>query len=183
MIFLGIDPGMIRLGYGSVEKKKALELNKFGMIHTPRSDQKFYPFLNEGIEHITNEFPRVLMLTQPDVIYAETVPTGKLGSNSELVIASITVCKTIAFQWGIPFVDLAANTWKSKLCDDKAATKAKTRNTVFAHFPQMAEQHKALKKEQKESGDKAEGFPPDVTDAVAIAIVGSMVYEDNEAEK
>lgn len=184
MIVLGLDPGMQRLGYGAVTVEESLDLLRFGMIQTPRTYQKHNEFLNEGIENITNEFPRVIMLTEPDVIVAETVPSGKLGSNSELVVASITVCKVIAFQFGIPWHDIAANTWKSKVVGDRNATKARTRNTVFAYFPRMEEQHKELKKNQKAADEKAEGFPADVTDAVAMAIAGIMVYGDSsETEK
>lgn len=180
MVILGLDPGMTRLGYGAVERKDSLILNKFGMIHTPRTDQKFNQFLNEGIEHITSEFPRVLMFTEPDIIYAELVPPGRLGSNSELVVAAITCCKVVAFQFGIPWIDIAESTWKSTFTGSKDSTKAKTRNAVFAKFPDMEAQHKALKKEQKEEGEKAEGFPPDITDAIGVAIAGTMINDSNE---
>lgn len=179
MVILGIDPGMIRLGYAAINTDP-LALSKFGMIHTPRTDQTFNVFLNEGIEHITNEFPRVLMFTEPDSIYAETVPPGRLGSNSELVMSAITVCKVIAFQFGIPWTNVAESTWKSKVVGTKDSSKAKTRNAVFARFPELEPQHKALKLEQKAEGEKVEGFPPDITDAIGVAIAGTMVYDSNE---
>lgn len=178
MVILGIDPGMIRLGYGAVDTDP-LTLLKFGMIHTPRTDQTFNTFLNEGIEHITNEFPRVLMFTEPDIIFAETVPPGRLGSNSELVISAITVCKVIAFQFGIPWINIAESTWKKEFLGRKDSTKAQTRNAVFAKFPEMELQHKELKKEQKQEGLKAEGFPPDITDAIGVAVAGTIINNDN----
>ena len=184
MKVLGIDPGMNRLGYAGTENETELNLYKFGMIHTPRAAQTFNQYLNEGIENIATEFPRVLMFTTPDIIVAETVPVGKLGSNSELVVASITVCKTIAFQWGIPWYDVAANTWQSKVVGQGVkVTKAKTRNATFAYFPALAEQHKLLKKEQKDEGEKAEGFPPDVTDAIAISIAGHIIYGNEDLQE
>lgn len=182
MVILGIDPGMIHLGYGAIEQKESLTLTRFGMIHTPRTDQKFNEFLNEGIEHITSEFPRVLMFTEPDVIYAELVPPGRLGSNSELVASAITVCKVVAFQFGIPWHDIAESTWKSKFVGTKDSSKAKTRNAVFAKFPEMELQHKALKAEQKAEGEKAEGFLPDITDAIGVALAAGIIINDsNEA--
>lgn len=181
---LGIDPGMTRLGYSAIEKEEELNLYKFGMINTPRTSQTYNEFLNEGIEHISSEFPRVLMLSTPDIIVAETVPVGKLGSNSELVVASITVCKVLAYQWGIPWYDIAANTWQSKVVGSGIkVTKAKTRNAAFAYFPALVGQHKQLKKEQKEAGDKPEGFPPDVTDAIAVSIAGHIIYGNENLQE
>jgi Holliday junction resolvasome RuvABC endonuclease subunit len=176
---LGIDPGMQKLGYSGVKNSDSqLTLGKYGMIFTPFVDQKWYDFLSEGIEQIAVAFPKILQLTEPEMIVAEKQPTGKLGSNSELVIASVAVCKTIAFQWGIDWHDVAANTWHSRfLGSGVKATKAKVRNRVFAQFPELAGQHKLLKAEQKADGQKVEGFPADVTDAIAIAIVGHGIYE------
>lgn len=167
-----------------MENGPELNLFKFGLIYTPRTNQTYNEFLNEGIEHITTEFPRVLMLTTPDLIVSETVPVGKLGSNSELVVASITVCKVVAFQWGIEWQDMAANSWhKTVLGEGIKATKARVRNAVFAEFPLLAEQHKLLKKEQKEAGDKPEGFLPDVTDAIGIALAGIQIYGNKDLQE
>ena len=175
---------MQKLGYGAVSTdKEELNLYKFGMIHTPRTDQAYNEFLNEGIRHITTEFPRILMYTEPDVIVAELVPPGRLGSNSELVVAAITVCKVIAFQWGIEWRDIADSTWKAKVVGRREATKAQTRNTVFSYFPNMADQHKLLKKQQKADGLKAEGFPADITDAIAVSIAGTIIYDIEAQER
>lgn len=171
---------MERLGFGAIINDEELTLHKWGMIQTPRYGQKFNEYLNEGIINITDMFPRVLMESDPDIIFAEIVPVGKLGSNSELVVASISVCKVIAHQWGIEWRDIAANTWQSKLLGEGVkSTKVKVRNAVFYHFPQMADKHKKLKNEQKREGDKAEGFAPDITDAIGIAIVGKTLVDDN----
>lgn len=175
---------MQKLGYGAISKDGDINLYKFGMIHTPRTDQAFNEFINEGIHHISTEFPRLLMFTEPDVIVSELVPPGKLGSNSELVVAAVTVCKVIAYQWGIEWRDIADSTWKATVVGRRDATKAQTRNAVFSHFPAMVDQHKLLKKEQKADGLKPEGFPADITDAIAIGIAGTIIYDiDSEAQK
>jgi Holliday junction resolvasome RuvABC endonuclease subunit len=179
---LGLDPGMERLGFGAVKFDGEMELLKWGMIQTPRYGQKFNEYLNEGIINIADLFPKVVMQTDPDVIFAEIVPVGKLGSNSELVVASITVCKVIAHQYGIPWFDIAANSWHTELLGEGVkSTKAKVRNAVFYHFPPMADKHKKLKEEQKNEGDKAEGFAPDITDAIGIAIVGTQRINDTDS--
>lgn len=175
--YLGIDPGMERLGYGVVSSEGDLELIKFGMINTPRTNQDYNEYLNEGIIHITNEFPKILALTEPDLILAEYVPPGKLGTRSELTAVSSAVCRMIAHQWGIEWRGIADSTWKSKVVGKRDATKAQTRNAVFSHFPSMADQHKLLKKQQKAEGLKPDGFPADVTDGIAIAIAGTMIYD------
>jgi len=181
---LGIDPGMQFLGYAGIENDPEFNLFKFGLIYTPRTNQTYNEFLNEGIEHIATEFPRVLMFTTPDLIVSETVPVGKLGSNSELVVASITVCKVLAYQWGIPWIDMAANTWHSEILGKSVkSTKARVRNAVFAEFPTLAEQHKLLKKEQKEVGDKPEGFRPDVTDAIGICLAGIRIHGNENLQE
>lgn len=166
---------MQKLGFGVVAGNPS-ELYKFGLIHTPRTDQTFNDFLDEGIAHITSEFPRVLGLAEPDIIVSEMVPPGKLGSNSELVLASITVCKTIANQFGLPWYNIAAATWMSEVVGIRNSTKAKTRNAVFSYFPALADKHARIKKEQKAEGEKAEGLPADVTDAIAIALAGNKLY-------
>src|SRR4029077_17777465 len=89
-----------------------------------------------------------------------------------------------AFQWGIEWRDISDSTWKARVVGRRDATKAQTRNAVFSHFPALADQHKLLKKEQKADGLKAEGFPADITDAIAIGIAGTLIYDiDEEAQK
>jgi Holliday junction resolvasome RuvABC endonuclease subunit len=175
---------MNRLGFGAVENGEEMILLSWGMIQTPRYGQTFNEYLNEGIANIADMFPKVVMQSDPDVIFAEIVPVGKLGSNSELVVASITVCKVIAHQYGIPWLDIAANSWHTELLGEGVkATKAKVRNAVFYHFPPMADKHKKLKQEQKDEGDKAEGFVPDITDAIGIAIVGTQRINDTDSSE
>jgi Holliday junction resolvasome RuvABC endonuclease subunit len=174
---------MERLGYGVVSLNDDLELINFGMINTPRTDQEYNQFLNEGIIHIANEFPKLLMVTEPDIILAEYVPPGKLGTRNELTAVSVAVCRVIAHQWGIEWRGIADSTWKSKVVGKRDATKAQTRNAVFSHFPTMADQHKLLKKQQKAEGLKPDGFPADVTDGIAIAIAGTMIYDIETQER
>lgn len=104
MKILGVDPGLIRLGFGAVNyKDQEFDLITYGLIANPRKvDQSFNDHLTAGIHQIANDFPRIIDLVDPDYIYAETVPPGRLGSNSDSVMAAITVCKVIAYQFGIP---------------------------------------------------------------------------------
>lgn len=103
MRILGIDPGLIRLGIGALEyKDEEISLITYGLISNPRGPESYNDFLNAGIHQICGDFPRLLDIIQPHMIVAETVPPGRLGSNSDSVMAAITVCKVIAYQFGIP---------------------------------------------------------------------------------
>jgi crossover junction endodeoxyribonuclease RuvC len=175
MVVLGIDPGLIRLGWGSVSvEEDELSLGLCGLIAHPRdTEAPFNQYLNEGILQITEQFPVVLACVQPDYIYAELVPAGRLGSRSELVVAAVTACKVIAFQWGIDWHDIAANTVKKVVTGDGVATKARVRNAVLDVFPAIVANHKKAKAEQKAAGDtRPEGIAQDVFDAIAISIAG-----------
>jgi Holliday junction resolvasome RuvABC endonuclease subunit len=178
MVILGIDPGMTRLGYGSVTVEgNEIELGLSGMISHPRDTAALYnEYLNQGIAQIVEQFPVLLSIVQPTFIAAELVPAGRLGSRSELVVAAATAAKVIAFQWGIEWHDVAANTVKKTVAQDGNATKAKIRNAVMDAFPVLAERHKTAKEEQKQAGEKAVGIPQDVFDGIAIAIAGARIF-------
>lgn len=175
MRYLGIDGGFTRLGLGVVDLDGTkISLVTHGLIYNPRESQMaFNDHLNAGILRITTDFPRFLDLTRPDVIYGETIPAGRLGSNDSLVIAAVTTCKVIAFQFGIEWHDIAASTVKKELTGDGRATKTVVRDTVFGLFPVVEERHALLKQEQKDHGEKPTGLPQDVFDGIAIATVGA----------
>lgn len=184
MRVLGIDGGMTRLGLGVVDYDDTeYGLVTHGLIYNPRDpEMAFNDHLNAGILRISNDFPRFLDLTRPDVIWAETIPAGRLGSNDSLVIAAVTTCKVIAFQFGIEWHDIAASTVKKDLTGDGRATKVLVRDTVFGMFPVVQERHATLKKEQKDHGEKSVGLPQDVFDGIAIAVVGAKKNEKKEVQ-
>lgn len=174
---------MTRLGLGAVKADSNLTLITHGLIYHPRDPAvSFNDYLNAGILQITNEFPRFLDLVRPDVIYGETIPAGRLGANDSLVIAAVTTCKVIAFQFGIEWHDIAASTVKKQLTDDGRATKTLVRNTVIDLYPKVGARHAAIKLEQKENGEKRTGLPQDVFDAIAIAVVGARKHVNNKDE-
>jgi len=170
MRVLGLDPGLIRLGIGALEyKDDGITLVTYGLISNPRGSESYNEFLTAGIHQICGDFPRLLDLVQPHKIVAETVPPGRLGSNSDSVMAAITVCKVIAYQFGIPWNNIAASTVKKSVTGDSQASKAVIKNAVLGKFETIKARHAELKKEQKIEGVKASGLPQDVFDAVAIA--------------
>lgn len=181
MNVLGIDGGMTRLGLGAITLDDGeLRLITHGLIHHPREEEMtFNEHLNSGIAQIVVAFPKALDLINPDIIIAETIPAGRLGSNDSLVIAAVTTCKVIANQFGIPWRDVAANTVKKQIAGDGRATKVQVRNAVFDIFPAVEQTHQNTKKEQKENGEKPTGLPQDVFDALAIAVVGARIHESS----
>lgn len=177
---LGLDPGMARLGWGSVTiDGENMELGLCGMIAHPRdSADPYNKYLNKGIAQIVEEFPTLLALVRPNFIAAETVPAGRLGSRSELVVAAITSAKVIAFQFGLSWFDVAANTAKKELTGDGTASKAVVRNTIMGIFPVLAERHASEKQSQKALGEKVIGVPQDTFDGLLLAITGAKLHGD-----
>jgi len=139
--------------------------------------------LNEGIANLCEQFPQVLHRTKPDFIVAEIIPVGRLGSNTELNVAAITVCKVIAWQWGIDWFEVAANSVKKIVTGDGRATKAKVKHCVVEKFPELVEQNDTHKKQQKAEGKKAEGFPQDLYDAVAVSLSGLLTHGNKEEKE
>ena len=179
---LGIDPGMKRLGLAVIEVNSdgKLILLTYGLINNPRQAETYGEYLNNSISEVLVDFSRFLGLTTPDIIVSERVPPGRLQASSELVFSAITVCKVLAYQWNVPWHDLAANTIKKTITGDDKASKAKIKNAVSARYPRLIEHHKELREEQKKAGDKVVGLYPDVYDAVATALCGAnKIYEAN----
>jgi Holliday junction resolvasome RuvABC endonuclease subunit len=176
---MGIDGGMTRLGIAVVAREgEDLKLRAAGLIAHPQELPAFNAHLNAGIHQLVEQFPRALGIYEPDYIASETIPAGRLGANSELVVAAVTSCKVIAYQFGIPWYDIAANTVKKQVTGSGKATKTQVRKVVFSTFPELELKHQHEKKLQKEAGERADGLPFDVTDAVAMALAGIIKYGD-----
>lgn len=182
MKVLGLDPGFERLGFGVVTNEPELKLETLGIIPTEWDyTVSWNENLNSGIQNIADQFPRLLMIYDPQEIAAEIVPAGKIGSKSELVTAAITVCKTIAYNFGIQWKDYGANTVKKTVASDGNATKAQVRNAILELFPDWQTKHKAEKAKQKKDGMKRPpGIPQDAFDGAAIAVTHLFKEHDEQ---
>jgi crossover junction endodeoxyribonuclease RuvC len=172
MQILGLDPGLGHLGFG-VLSTDPYALTNMGIIpNIPDPLLKYNENLNNGIRHIAEQFQRILMIYDPREIAAEIVPVGKLGSRSESTVAAITVCKTLAFTYGLPWNDYGANTVKKTVTEDGNASKARVRNAILEMFPDWKEKHQSEKdKQRREEGMKRPpGIPQDAFDGSAIAV-------------
>lgn len=172
MRVLGFDPGLVYMGFGVVdfEEGETISIAHLGYFHIPRNGQTFNEYLNGAIAALTENFPRLLQNYEPNMVASEIVPVGKLGSNTELVVAGITTIKTICFQFGIEWKDIAANTVKKIMTGDGRATKATVQSTLCSLYPSLKKKHLEIKGEQKVKGEKAQGLPPDVFDGLAVAL-------------
>lgn len=184
---LGLDSGFVRLGFGSLRDGK---LFRYGLICHPNDGTlEFNNYLDSGIHQIVDMFPRLLSMVEPDLVVGETVPVGKLGSSDSTVVAGITTCKVITYQWGIPWMNIAASTVKKRVTGNGRATKAQVRNALISMYPALGDHHKQMKQQQKEAGVTVKGLEDDVFDGIAVAIAGSQLYaetrrpEDNPAEE
>lgn len=182
-IILGIDPGNKRMGVAILNLKKdgIVSLNHAEVLfHENENNLKFNQYLNEGIYQLCDRFPLLLHTHRPDFIISEIIPVGRLGANTELNVAAITVCKTISWQWGLDWFDIAANTVKKIVTTDGRASKAKVKHEVVARFPHLETMNDELKKQQKLEGLSATGLAQDLYDAVAIAVAGAELHSQGK---
>lgn len=162
MRILAIDPGALRLGYSVIEDGVLIDSGIKGLVRKPEEEFQAYRF--RLIRYWIKEFPLLLNLVNPDIIYSETIPAVGSGSfiaatQSELVKAAITTCQVIAFQRDIDWTQLAATTIKKDLTGSGRASKVKVRDAVISAFPQLKERKKELTTYADES------------DAIGIGIV------------
>lgn len=174
MKVLALDPGFRRCGYAEAFKDDytPLTLGLAGTIENVREDETFNEYLNQGIKNIVDRFTYLLSLTSPDIIVAELVPVGRLGSRSELVVAGITACKVVAYQADLPWTDIAANSYKKAITGNGNATKGEVKRKMYELFPHLKELDKQERAKQKEAGENVTGFPADMYDAVALSVHG-----------
>jgi len=171
MRVLGFDPGMERLGFGIVDTDP-FDLTYMGVIANPPDHTKGWnENVDAGIKNITEQFPRIMMLYDPQVIVSELLPPGKLGSRSETTRAAISTCKAMAYLYGIPWINYGANTIKETIAGDGTASKARVRNAILELFPQWKIKHQDEKNKQKKEGLKRPpGIPQDAFDGAAAAV-------------
>ena len=174
---LGFDPGLSCMGFGVLDVDNdtgQIDLQHFGFFEIKRNGKAFNDYLNDAIAGLTENFPRLIQAYDPNVVCAEIVPVGRLGSNTELVVAGITTIKVVSFQFGLHWMDLAANTVKKTVSGNGRATKAQVRKSLFEIFPTLKTKNDALKKEQKSKGERASGLPADVYDGIAVAYTAAI---------
>ncbi|MDR2350997.1 MAG: crossover junction endodeoxyribonuclease RuvC [Deltaproteobacteria bacterium] len=145
---MGVDPGSIHTGYGIIDLAGTrIELVTAGRIS---SDPK--TTMPERLKNIFERLGELIETHKPMAMSLETIYTG-INPQSAFKLAEargvVVLCSAIA---GLPLLEYAPGTIKLSVCGYGTADKAQV---AF-----MA--RKILKTE--------EAFPPDATDALAIAI-------------
>lgn len=162
MIVLGIDPGIVNLGYCKIqvdvscpEDSIFLDYGVFGCKssekdYNPKMDEESYQCLNffdgqlEGVTHVA----------------WETVPGfGGMGQQSR-IISNMSTLKVLTWQKCLYFDSFAPITMKKQFTGSGKSEKSDIRKEAIKRWPLLDDSHKP-KKEQ---------LAPDVFDAIGISI-------------
>jgi crossover junction endodeoxyribonuclease RuvC len=131
MTILGIDPGTLRMGYGVVVERPALEAADYGVISLP-SSMPIESRLYQMYTHIHN----LIAIFQPDVVAIEDPFVGRGERSfpgSSLAIGQAQAVVLIgAAGLGIPIHKYAPAQVKRAVADYGAATKEQMRGIVTA---------------------------------------------------
>jgi crossover junction endodeoxyribonuclease RuvC len=151
MILLGVDPGLLRMGYGVIEAKgSSMRLKEGGIIQGGPSSTP----LEERLATLYKGINEVMFEYSPEVLALEEIYSHYAYPNTAVLMghARGVVCLAAA-QNGIPVFNYAATRVKSTLAGSGRARKMQVQKAVTArlHLPQIPE-------------------PNDVADALALAI-------------
>jgi len=119
MIFLGIDPGFGRVGFGLVElKNRQLSYLGSGIVNTDAS-QDFYARLSE----IQADILYLIDKYSPDMACVETLFFSKNTTTAMKVAEARGVINMTLFSKGIEIMEVGPTTVKSSLTGDGRADK------------------------------------------------------------
>jgi len=153
MVFLGIDPGTVRVGYGLVKKDGGLKAIEYGLIG---DGDKSY---SERLVHIGEELKKLIKKHKPDVIGIEKVYFSKNKKTAISVAEARGVIVFVAESMGVPALEFSPTDIKSVVAGDGRCDKEALRKVVEITLGEK----------------KIEGHD-DVSDALAVAIRAS--FED-----
>ena len=155
MIFLGIDPGTVRVGYGFIKKDGGLRAIEYGLI----GDESKSPA--ERLAHIGDELKSLIKKHKPDVVGIERVYFSKNKTTALSVAEARGVIIFIAESMGIPVLEFSPTDIKSVVAGDGRCDKEALRRIV------------EITLEEK----KIEGHD-DISDALAVAIRASFEHTE-----
>lgn len=151
MKILGIDPGTTRAGYGLIESQgNAITLLDSGLLSVTAKDSA------SRLVELAGSYRELLMRAKPELVafeklfFAKNVKTGMDVAQARGVLILLTA------EAGIPFLELAPSEIKLHIAGSGSADKQAVATMV-----------------KRITGLKTISGPDDVTDAIAIAIVGA----------
>lgn len=151
MKILGIDPGTARAGYGLIESRgNSITLLESGLLEVVSKDAA--PRLAE----LAGSYRALLARTQPEAVAFEKLFFSKNVKTAMDVAQARGVLLLITAEANIPFFEFSPSEVKSNIAGYGSADKQAVAMMV-----------------KRITGVREIAGPDDVTDAIAIAIVGS----------
>ncbi|HBI25734.1 MAG: Crossover junction endodeoxyribonuclease RuvC [Candidatus Wolfebacteria bacterium GW2011_GWC2_39_22] len=151
MKILGIDPGTTRAGYGIIESQgNSITLLDSGLLSVTAKETA------QRLVELANSYRELLRKTNPELVafeklfFAKNVKTGMDVAQARGVLLLVTA------EAGIPFLELSPSEIKLHIAGNGSADKQAVATMV-----------------KRITGLKIITGPDDVTDAIAIAIVGA----------
>ena len=151
MKILGIDPGTTRIGYGLIESRgNSIALLDSGLlaITARETHQRLVDLADAYAELLQREQPELVAFEK--LFFAKNVTTGLAVAQARGVLLYLTA------KQGIPFLEFSPTEVKSQIAGYGSADKQTVATMV-----------------KRITGVPSIAGPDDVTDAIAIAIVGA----------
>ena len=122
MVFLGIDPGTVRLGYGCIKKGVSLELVSYGVIGDASKNHI------DRLSYLGGEVRKLIKKYKPDVLGIEQVYFSKNKKTALSIAEARGVVLFVASSLGVPVLEFSPSDIKRVVagdgrCDKKALTK------------------------------------------------------------
>lgn len=151
MKILGIDPGTTRAGYGLIESHgNSIALLESGLLEVTAKDAA------RRLAELAGSYRELLARAQPEVVAFETLFFSKNVKTAMDVAQARGVLLLITAEANIPFLEFSPSEVKSNIAGYGSADKQAVAIMV-----------------KRITGMREITGPDDVTDAIAIAIVGS----------
>lgn len=174
MRLLSIDPGFKRFGYCIFDEDAKIVEHGIYSTRERNKDEKYQQYLNAGIYDMYHWFGELLEDKEVTNIVSEIVPPisnkGNFGVSPQvpLVISVMAVCKIMAYEDEIEWLDISARSVKSILTGDSSVSKAIMRRFVIEQYPEIVK------------GRKLTDIPFDETDAIAVGMSYFPKFNINE---
>ena len=164
MKLLSIDPGFKRFGYCIFDEDAGIIEHGIYSTRERKKEEKFQAYLNSGIYDMYHWFGDLLEEKTVTRIISEIVPPisnkGNFGVSPQipLVLSVMAVCKVMAYEDELEWIDISARSVKNVLTGDSSVSKAIIRRLVIDKYPQIVQ------------GRKLTDIPFDETDAIAVGM-------------
>lgn len=151
MKILGIDPGTTRTGYGLIEKSKGVRLVECGLISGEGASLEGRLIILEA------ELTKIIKRLKPDLVCLEKLFFTKNKKTASSVSEARGVILLVIGQLGIKFLEFTPSEIKASVAGDGRADKKGVAKAVCFAL-----------------GESSIPGPDDVSDALAIALMGSF---------